>query len=1048
MPAYLRSTRRSGPALPKQSWPQVELNRTDASPHTIDELICRRAVGPGCDDPIFAYASSGTEYMDYTPKQLNEFAIKAANFYATDIVPRQTSGSPVEVIALLGTSRLEYLATLLGISKLGHTVLFLSTRISEEAYTSLLTVTNATTILIDPAYAKVAAAVKSKLPDLEVRPLCTEPQLLAASSYPLQVCLDRDIEQSKVAWIIHSSGSTSLPKPIYQTHKAALGNYSINFGLRGFITLPLFHAHGLSCTFRAIHAKKKIYMYNASLPLANQHLIRTLKEHRDIGIFYGVPYALKLLGESEEGIKLLAGLEIVMFGGSACPKMLGDRLVAAGVQLVSHYGTTETGQLMTSFRARDDKDWDYVRPSEKLLPFLQMEPQGEVGLYELCVKEGWPSKVMSNRDDGTYATKDLFEAHPTTPNAWRYYARKDDTIVLVNGEKANPLLVEGIAREDYRVAEAIVFGSNKPRLGMFIIPSEAGVAFAEDDMINAIWPAIRDANIYMPAHGQLSKDMIKVLPYDANYRRTDKGTVIRAAFYNDFEKEIENVYRAVEKFEGTMLLSREQLMLWLKSVIGDLIGLEDASVLQDTTDLFAMGVDSLQSTRIRTAIGNSISLGGKPLGQNIVFDFPTTAKLADEILRLQSDGEVRSVPSIEDRMKDMIKRHSCFEPHISLEGNPEGGESVVVTGSTGSLGAHIAAHLASLSTVKTVYCLIRASTKEVAAQRLGKSLHDRGIYDSVAPDSFKKVITIPSNFGDPKLGIGDDTYSELTNTISIVVHCAWSVNFNLALESFEQDCVGGTKNLIDLCLRAKRPKPASFNFCSSISTVVRTPVGETVPEALPASLSYAQSMGYAQSKLVTEHLCRVATEKTGITTRVLRIGQIIGDTRYGIWNPTEAIPLMLQTVDTIGALPLLDENSSWLPVDTVAQAISDVVLSSAEEPVVNIINHNTFHWTNELLPLIRATGLNFEGIDQRDWVRRLRTSNPDPEINPPIKLVEFFAQKYDQVGSTLNRDYTSDIAQSLSPALSHAKAIDANHVSKFMAHLRSFWTSQQSAKSS
>ncbi|KAK4999986.1 hypothetical protein LTR66_001074 [Elasticomyces elasticus] len=145
-----------------------------------------------------------------------------------------------------------------------------------------------------------------------------------------------------------------------------------------------------------------IYLYNADLPLTAHHLLATLQKH-DIQILYAVPYALKLLAEGEEGIKLLASLETVMFGGSACPKLIGDKLVAQGVRLVSHYGTTET-------------DWDYVRPTAALLPYLRWEEQG-LDIYELCVLEGWPSKVASNRPDNSYATKDLFEKHPATPNA-------------------------------------------------------------------------------------------------------------------------------------------------------------------------------------------------------------------------------------------------------------------------------------------------------------------------------------------------------------------------------------------------------------------------------------------------------------------------------------------------------------------------------------------------------------------------------------------------------------------------------------------------------
>jgi len=54
--------------------------------------------------------------------------------------------------------------------------------------------------------------------------------------------------------------------------------------------------------FRFLHSKKQIYVYNASLPLIHQNLLEIMQKYR-FDIFYGVPYALKLLGESSEGIE-------------------------------------------------------------------------------------------------------------------------------------------------------------------------------------------------------------------------------------------------------------------------------------------------------------------------------------------------------------------------------------------------------------------------------------------------------------------------------------------------------------------------------------------------------------------------------------------------------------------------------------------------------------------------------------------------------------------------------------------------------------------------
>ncbi|QMW40794.1 hypothetical protein G4B11_004074 [Aspergillus flavus] len=139
--------------------------------------------------------------------------------------------------------------------------------------------------------------------------------------------------------------------------------------------------------------------------------------------------------------------------------------------------------------------------------------------------------------------------------------------------------------------------------------------------------------------------------------------------------------------------------------------------------------------------------------------------------------------------------------------------------------------------------------------------------------------------------------------------------------------------------------------------------------------------------------------------KVLRIGQIVGDTATGYWNPTEAIPLILRTAKTLGALPALDETPAWLPVDVVARSILELsgIVSNekakalAHDPsvVYHVQNSKTFRWTEDLLPALRQAGLKFDILPKREWVQRLRESEQDPQKNPTIKLRGFFAEKYD-----------------------------------------------------
>lgn len=89
-----------------------------------------------------------------------------------------------------------------------------------------------------------------------------------------------------------------------------------------------------------------------------------------------------------------------------------------------------------------------------------------------------------------------------------------------------------------------------------------------------------------------------------------------------------------------------------------------------------------------------------------------------------------------------------------------------------------------------------------------------------------------------------------------------------------------------------------------------------------------------------------------------------------------------------------------MPADLVAQAV--IELSGVDRDgyvpksaVYNVQNNNLFHWTKDLLPAFRNSGLDFKIVSQREWVDLLRESDQNPETNPTIKLVDFFASKYD-----------------------------------------------------
>lgn len=633
--------------------------------------------------------------------------------------------------------------------------------------------------------------------------------------------------------------------------------------------------------------------------------------------------------------------------------------------------------------------------------------------------------MASNRPDGSYATKDLFEPHPIIEKAWKYVARLDDTIVLVNGEKFNPVMMEGTIRSHKAVTETVVFGTARPYLGMLVVPSPATQSLSSDKIIDMIWPVIEQANRTAEAYARITRHMIYILPHNCQFPRTDKGSIIRQAFYKQFAPEIEGAYDLAAKAQGVVKAFKiPELEAFIRSVV--IKSLPQAEHIDRIADFFSLGLDSLQSILIRTDILKAVDIGNNKLGQNVVFEYPSIASLSAHLHSLRT-GIAEKHSSVKETMQDLLVKYSNF----SLVQK----RVVVLTGTTGSLGAHVLAQLVTRADIETVYCLVRAKNSQDAAQRVTQSLLQRKIYHTLSLTARAKISALPSDFSDAYLGLPTATYDAIAGKLTNVIHCAWAVNFNWGLQSFEKDCIAGVNHLINLCLTSSAPGNATFDFCSSVSTVAQCPDLET-PERV-SQFEWAQGMGYAQSKCIAENICVAAAQKAGVKARVLRVGQIVADTVHGVWNKDEAIPLMMQSALTIGALPKLQESPSWTPVDVIAQAVCEISLSNAGAIVANVTNAKTFSWTKDLLPALRQAGLEFDEVEPKEWVERLRNSSSDVVANPTFKLVNFFASKYDKSTFGPMRTYKTAIARQWSPALESAPVLDALFVKTFVDQFRS-----------
>ena len=445
------------------------------------------------------------------------------------------------VVGVYSPSDLNYLVNIYALGRLGYTCFLISPRLPPSAVASLLANTDAHIFIHSPGNHNVALEVAHYLTYS-----MTALEVLPRSSYDhpedTTPFVSRDVdpikEQHRRYIMLHSSGSTGLPKPIDYTNARLLVTCLTSPSLIAFQSLPFSHAHGLVTYSQAIWTRKTIYLFNSNVPHTNRTLTEAIMVAKP-EIVWTVPYVLKLLAESEEGIQALQACKVVSSSGSRCPDSLGDMLTERGVFLGCLFGSTEASLLFTSLtRPRDDTAWNYLRPPPHVLPYLLMKPVSPGNeICECVVLDGHRAKSISNSDDppNSFYTSDLFIAHPSIPNAWKFIGRADDRVTLLNGEKVLPLPMEGRIVQNPLVREAVVFGVDKPLPGLLLFRAKTDEArnFHDERFLDRVWPSIQDANARAEAFAQIGKEMVVVLGEDVDFPATDKSTFKRAQVHSN-----------------------------------------------------------------------------------------------------------------------------------------------------------------------------------------------------------------------------------------------------------------------------------------------------------------------------------------------------------------------------------------------------------------------------------------------------------------------------------------------------------------------------------
>ncbi|OQD74998.1 hypothetical protein PENANT_c161G09314, partial [Penicillium antarcticum] len=572
------------------------------------------------------------------------------------------------------------------------------------------------------------------------------------------------------------------------------------------------------------------------------------------------------------------------------------------------------------------------------------------------------------------------------------------------------------------VHEAVMVGVGKATPGLLVLRSEEAESdpLPDEDYLDAIWPSIEEANCQAEVFAQISRDMVAILPYTAKFPRTDKGSMIRAQVYQQYAELIETLYTTEARPNGGLQVGLAETQSHLLQLCWDELGISISSV---DADLFSEGVDSLKAMHLRRLILQQFRFDPcHSPGPNSVFEMGTLSQLALYICALQSGDSLSTAEDSILLMDNLVKKYSSFRKHVPCPETPRRTKSVLLTGATGSVGAHVLFELLNDDSVSTVYCLTRRASPLKAVRG---SLFERGLL--LSPEQTSKVVALNGALDRPDFCLDPvgKTFHRMLDSVSLVIHTAWPVNFNLPLAQFEPH-LRGLYNLIMFSLSVRRLEPAVILFCSSISTALG--VSSATIEEAAVDLNSAL-MGYDQSKLVGERMVSLA-RRSGARAYSLRIGQVSGHSKKGLWNDSEAIPLLIRSALTLRALPELHQTCSWLPVDKLATVMLELAESCSaperdilpgrasdtsgmayvDDSIYNVCNSRVFSWS-ELLATLQRSGFQFQVLPFEEWLQLLRESEARGEehINPAVKLIHHYEMMHG-VQSSINHSGTKVFA--------------------------------------
>ncbi|KAF7185694.1 Non-canonical non-ribosomal peptide synthetase FUB8 [Pseudocercospora fuligena] len=464
-------------------------------------------------------------------------------------------------IAYIGPPDLRYFFLTVALVKLGYKVLLMQPSVSIEGQLNLLDKTDCQKIIYGDLITKPLEAI-----------LAARKQIQAFQSPSLQELMSKDDSiptypfnhtpesyLNNPLMIIHTSGSTGLPKPVVLSFGFLAVNI-LNLDLpyldnqpnnwqcirdckRFYIGFPIAHAGG-------IHVGLIASAYNDVTIVMVQGFALSGEIFSDV-IKYGgargaltMPRVLIEVAKSESAMQEIRKMDFVLWAGGHIPKSVGDS-ISKLTRLASSWGTTESGSHVLHLNRPEDWEYNHFSPTYNHLRFTSADDAGT--LFEVSAVKNPDVRLRHYQkifwafpDQEEWWFGDLWSRHPdpSKKNLWRYEGRKDDMIILDSGHNFHPAFyLREILLKDPRVANAVILGTGKPSLAVIL-----EVRDGESRNAGRYLDLARKVNERSTTMAQIPEENVIVASHEKILPKGAKGDVVPKLAEKLYEEELSKIW--------------------------------------------------------------------------------------------------------------------------------------------------------------------------------------------------------------------------------------------------------------------------------------------------------------------------------------------------------------------------------------------------------------------------------------------------------------------------------------------------------------------------